>query len=219
MILPKECPTAVIFDWDNTLIDSWKTIHQALNATLAAYDLDPWSLADTKARVHKSMRDSFPALFGDRWEEVGAFFYEQYDAIHIKTLMPLGDVEDVLSQLEKKGIYLAVVSNKKGHYLRKEAEHLGWDKFFPQIIGALDAAEDKPAVAPVDLALEGSGIEKGLHVWFAGDSHIDLECAFNSGCVPVLVREKEPELLEFKEYPPSIYVPNCLALSKLINTL
>jgi phosphoglycolate phosphatase len=30
-------PKAVIFDWDNTLVDSWPVIHHALNETLEAY--------------------------------------------------------------------------------------------------------------------------------------------------------------------------------------
>jgi phosphoglycolate phosphatase len=219
LILPKERPAAIIFDWDNTLIDSWTTIHKALSATFTAYGLTPWTFEETKNRVQKSMRDSFPALFGDRWEEAGENFYEQYDAIHIKTLTPLDDVEETLERLVRKGIYLAVVSNKKGYYLRKEAAHLGWDKFFGQIVGALDADQDKPAVEPVAMALNGSGIEPGPHVWFAGDSNIDMECAKNANCVPVLVREKAAEGLEFKDHPPSIYVPGCLALSKLIDTL
>jgi phosphoglycolate phosphatase len=219
LIVPKERPTAIIFDWDNTLIDSWTTIHQALSATFTAYGLVPWPLDETRIRVQKSMRDSFPALFGDLWEEAGEYFYEQYDAIHIKTLTPLADVETTLGRLVEQGIYLAVVSNKKGHYLRKEATHLGWDKFFGQIVGALDADQDKPAVEPVTLALKGSSILAGPHVWFAGDSNIDMECAKNANCVPVLVREKEPEHLEFKDNPPHIHVPGCLALSKLIETL
>ena len=219
MIVPTKRPTAIIFDWDNTLIDSWTTIHQALNATFTAYGLVPWTLDETRVRVQKSMRDSFPALFGDRWEEAGIYFYEQYDAIHIKTLTPLADVEATLGRLMEQGIYLAVVSNKNGHYLRKEATHLGWDKFFGQIVGALDADQDKPAVAPVTMALNGSGIEIGPHVWFVGDSNIDMECARNANCIPVLVREKDPEPFEFKDNPPCIHVPGCLALSNLIETL
>ncbi|MGY9014340.1 MAG: HAD family hydrolase, partial [Rhodospirillales bacterium] len=137
-------PKAIIFDWDNTLVDSWKTIHQALNATLTNFGLEPWSLEYTKANVQKSMRDSFPGLFGNHWEKAGEFFYEQYEAIHIETLSPLEGAEQTLVALKKEGIYLAVVSNKKGNYLRQEVTHLGWDTFFGQIVGALDAEQDKP---------------------------------------------------------------------------
>jgi phosphoglycolate phosphatase len=212
-------PKAIIFDWDNTLVDSWKTIHQALNATLTNFGLEPWSLEYTKANVQKSMRDSFPGLFGNHWEKAGEFFYEQYEAIHIETLSPLEGAEQTLVALRKEGIYLAVVSNKKGNYLRQEVTHLGWDTFFGQIVGALDAEQDKPAIAPVKLALNRSGVNEGSVIWFAGDSQVDLECAHNSNCVPILIRKKEPEALEFKDYPPDMHIRDCPALLKLLDTL
>ena len=46
---------------------------------------------------------------------------------------------------------------------------------------------DKPACDPVHLALEGSGVVAGEEVWFVGDTSVDMECAINSGCVPVLL--------------------------------
>ena len=58
-------PRAFLFDWDNTLVDSWPIIHDALNVTLTAFGKEPWSLDETRSRVRKSMRDSFPKLFGD----------------------------------------------------------------------------------------------------------------------------------------------------------
>ena len=69
-------PRAIIFDWDNTLVDSWHGIRQALNATLVKFGLEPWTMDQVHARVRKSLRDSFPGLFGERWEEAGAFFYK-----------------------------------------------------------------------------------------------------------------------------------------------
>ena len=31
-------PRAILFDWDNTLVDSWATIHEALNFVMAAME-------------------------------------------------------------------------------------------------------------------------------------------------------------------------------------
>src|SRR5579884_366854 len=62
-------PRAVLFDWDNTLVDSWATIHHALNIVMTAMDMPQWSLAETKSRVRLSLRESFPRHFGARWEE------------------------------------------------------------------------------------------------------------------------------------------------------
>ncbi len=214
-----ERPKAILFDWDNTLVDSWPVIHEALEATLAAFGVPPWTLEETRKRVGESMRNSFPAFFGDRWEEAGKVFYERFGAIHLDRLTPRPGAARMLAELNEAGVYLGVVSNKKGEYLRMEAAHLGWDAYFGRIVGALDADRDKPAPAPVEMALAGSGVRPGEKVWFAGDAEIDLECAVNAGCVPVLVRDSAPEPGEFRAHPPAWHFHECLALSNLVRRL
>lgn len=214
-----EKPKAVLFDWDNTLVSSWPVIHEALNVTLTTYGLEPWTLEETKVRVRKSMRDSFPALFGDDWEAAGDIFYERYEAIHIEKIEPIPHVAEMLDALQTDGIYLGVVSNKKGGFLRDEAKHLGWDKYFGHIVGALDAPEDKPAIAPVEMALKGSGFTPGPSIWFVGDADIDMECAINAGCVPVLARHEAPKSGEFVDYPPEWHFKDCLSLCKHLQNM
>lgn len=212
-------PKAIIFDWDNTLVDSWLIIQDAMNATFDEYGLARWTLDETRARVAKSMRDSFPQMFGEAWEKAGEAFYRHFEAIHIDRLVPLQGAAEALRDLADAGIYLGVVSNKNGRLLRMEAEHLGWDALFGQIIGAGDAERDKPAPDPVVLALSGSAIAPGPDVWFAGDAAIDLECARNAGCVGVLVREEAPHNGEFKGFEPTHHVRSPQMLSNLAKNL
>src|SRR3954468_17257394 len=87
MLLP--APKAVIFDWDNTLVDTWPIIHAALNATFREWKLPEWTMEQTTSRVRKSMRDSFPEIFGKEWEKAGAFYQKQYKANHLMKLEPL----------------------------------------------------------------------------------------------------------------------------------
>ncbi|MCK5547096.1 MAG: HAD-IA family hydrolase, partial [Rhodospirillaceae bacterium] len=199
---PVAKPVAIIFDWDNTLVDSWVVIHDALNATLNDYGMENWSLDETKSRVAHSMRDSFPTLFGDEWERAGEVFYGHFKKTHLERLSPLPESAGVLSELSKMGIYLGIVSNKTGELLRLEVSHLGWDAMFDVIVGAGDAAHDKPAVDPVEMALLGSNIAMGPHVWFVGDAKIDMECAINAGCLAVLIHETPPNDVEFGPFMP-----------------
>ena len=134
-------------------------------------------------------------------------------------MRPIDGAQEMLEILSQLGIYMGVVSNKKGDFLRLEAEHLGWDRFFGAMVGALDADRDKPAADPVDLALGTSGIARGPRVWFAGDTDIDMECAYNAGCTPVLVRDPAPGPGEFNAHPPARHFPDCDALCKFINSL
>ncbi len=55
-------PRAILFDWDNTLVDSWATIHEALNHVMAAMGKPQWSLAETRARVRLSLREAFRCI-------------------------------------------------------------------------------------------------------------------------------------------------------------
>lgn len=212
-------PKAILFDWDNTLIDSWAAIHDAQNYTLTAFGLPRWTLEETRARVRGSMRDTYPQLFGERWREAGEVFYRRFAAKHLDTLTPLPGSRELLTQLDAEGVYLAVVSNKRGDYLREEAARLGWLPLFARMVGAFDAERDKPAVEPVHFALAGSGIPAGGDVWFIGDADIDMQCASNAGCVPVLLRAEPPMEGEFDGYAPRFHVADCIALSKVWGSL
>lgn len=216
---PLRLPQAVLFDWDNTLVDTWPVIHEAMNTTLSAMGQPEWRLEETKTRVRRALREAFPPMFGDRWQEARDIFYTRFREIHLDRLEVLPGAENVLMNLVDRGVYLGVVSNKMGDHLRKEAAHLGWDRYFGQIIGATDAVRDKPAGEPVVMALDGSNVSPGPAVWFVGDTEIDMECGFNSGCFKVLVRENAPSDGEFAKYSPDRYFVNCHELCSLVSRL
>ncbi len=212
-------PRAAIFDWDNTLIDSWATIHEAMNTTLAAMDHERWTMDQTRARVRRSLREAFPEMFGDRWEEARGVFYGRFREVHLDLLAPTAGAEALLRALTRRGVYLAVVSNKLGEHLRTEAAHLGWDVLFARLVGATDAARDKPAPEPVALALSGSDIAPGGDVWFVGDTGIDLECARNAGCRAILMRETGPAPGEFDGCEPATHFSDCAGMAALVRAL
>jgi phosphoglycolate phosphatase len=212
-------PQAILFDWDNTLVDNWRAICDALNATFAAFGRPAWTLAETKARVRQSLRDSFPAMFGSRWPEARDIFYRRFATKHIETLEALPGAGELLVELAGAGFYLGVVSNKNGTALRREADHLGWSRHFGRVVGATDAKRDKPAPDPVIMALEPAGLAADATIWFIGDTGIDMECAHAAGCVPVLVTAKEIDFAEFQAFPPKIAVPDLNRLGAMLRDL
>ena len=212
-------PKAILFDWDNTLVDSWAVIFDALNFTLESFGKEPWSLIETKTQVRKSLRDSFPDLFGKEWEKAEDVFYRRFNDIHISQLSPIEGAQTMLESLLEQGLYMGVVSNKRGEYLRKEVRYLGWDKYFSSLIGATDAKNDKPSPEPVALALSGCAHKSGAHIWFVGDADIDMECAINAQLSPILIREEPPRPEEFSDHPPAFHIVDCQALSKLVKKM
>ena len=206
-------PRAILFDWDNTLVDNWGTIQVAINAALTAMGFPPWTLEETLQRVRASLRDSFPRMFGDRWEEARDIFYAAYRANHLETLRALPDADIVTRALADAGIYLGVVSNKTGTLLRAEASRLGWQGLFGRLIGAGDAAHDKPAPDPIYMATEELALRDYENVWFVGDAAIDMQCARHAGCIAILVGGAPSEEEQIMQLKPERQLP------KLINVL
>lgn len=210
-------PQAVVFDWDKTLATNWPAVENALNQTLVSEGQDPWTSEEIHLRVRSSARDSFPRLFGDRWEIALNTFKDSFAERQFLDLEPLDGAHDLLTFLQEKQVPASIVSNKLGNYLREEVEHLGWTDRFHAIIGAEDAEEDKPHPAPVDLALKPIGQGRSKNIWFVGDNSIDLHCAHNSGLSAVLVRHAIPsEDAEFERFPPDLHVHDCRALLEVL---
>jgi phosphoglycolate phosphatase len=209
-------PRAILFDWDNTLVDNWGTIQVALNAALTAMGFPPWSLEETRRRVRASMRDSFPRMFGERWTEARDIFYATYRANHLETLRALPDAAGVLQDLAAAGVYLGVVSNKTGPLLRAEAAKLGWERHFGRMVGAGDAKHDKPAADPVYLATEKLTITNYKTVWFIGDAAIDVECARHAGCIAVLVGTAPGEEAQIEQLSPDGQLPQLADVLDLV---
>lgn len=218
MRAPARRPRALLFDWDNTLVDTWDTIHHALVVTFTAMGREPWTMAETKLKVARSLRDAFPVLFGDRWEEARQLYLDSFVAVHLERLKAVDGAAAMLEALAADGFYLGVVSNKTSSILRREADHLGWTRHFKRLVGAGDAALDKPHAAPMLLALDGSGIG-AAEAWYVGDTALDMECAKNAGCLGVLLGARAIEEESFAQFPPDLHFAACEALVRHVRGL
>jgi phosphoglycolate phosphatase len=172
--------------------------------------------------VRLSLREAFPMYFGERWEAARDIYLGRFREIHLERLTALPGRKAMLRAIAGQGIYLGLVSNKSGDLLRREVDRLGWTGFFGAIVGAGDAPLDKPACEPVHLALAPSGIAAGEEVWFVGDTAVDMECAHNSGCIPVLLGEAaSPEEFarEFAHFAPLLSFADEAGLFQLLQGL
>jgi phosphoglycolate phosphatase len=179
-------PAALVWDWDNTLVDGWRAIAAGLNAAFDTFGLPQWTLEEVKARVRRSLRESFPEMFGAEWERARDIFYAEVRARHLAVLTAMPGAEAAL-QAGAALAPMAVNSNKQGMLLRAEAERLGWASLFRALVGAGDAPADKPDPAPMRLALAGCGIGAGPAVWYIGDTALDMQAARSAGCTAVLL--------------------------------
>jgi len=188
-------PKAIIFDWDNTLVDTWPLIQFAIDKTMVDMGKEPWGLERVRDNVHKSMRESFPEIFGSDWEKAGEIYKNTYRSIHLNKMRFLSGSVELIKKIHELGILQFIVSNKIGLTLRKEAQQLEVEKYFFATIGSNDAIADKPSREPVELALLGSDIDlKNDEVWFVGDTIADVDCAYNSNCTPIVYGHSAHEI-------------------------
>jgi phosphoglycolate phosphatase len=178
-------PSVLLYDWDNTLVDGWAGIAAALNVTFTAFGHPLWTVEDTRNRVRVSLRESFPVMFGNQWQRARDIFQQALAREHLQHIGPMPGVPDVLAAGAPWP--QGVVSNKAGEFLRREVAHLGWSGFFGTVIGAGDAAADKPDPAPLHLALARLGQAASPSVWYMGDTALDMQAARAAGVTAVLV--------------------------------
>ncbi len=210
--MPAQLPKAILFDWDDTLVDTWRTTHAGINVALTRMDKVPMTDKEFLALPPASLRDSFPGLFGKYWEEAARHFYDYIHENHIAHLSVHEGTHDLLELIYSKNIYMGVVSNKDGNLLRREVSHIGWDPHFGKVVGSKDTAQDKPSSLPVKAALEDTGILHGPDVWFVGDSIIDVRCAKATGCIPIVVGTNEVSTSQDN----IVHIGDCKSLAKLI---
>jgi phosphoglycolate phosphatase len=185
--MPLERPSLVLWDWDNTLVDGWAAIEAGLNAAFDAFAMRRWDREEVLAKVRRSLRETFPEMFGAEWERAREIFYAEVRARHLHVLQPMPGAAEALAAVAAAGLRQAVISNKQGPLLRAEAAHLGWDRHFGALIGAGDAAADKPDPAPFRMALGALAAEAGPGVWYVGDTALDMQAARAAGCTAVLL--------------------------------
>ena len=69
-------PIALLFDWDGTLADSASVIKHCYDAATNAIGAPEISFSDVKYKQTRSGRDTFPELFGDKWQIAREAYYK-----------------------------------------------------------------------------------------------------------------------------------------------
>ncbi|MBL4804758.1 MAG: HAD family hydrolase [Alphaproteobacteria bacterium] len=212
MTLPK--PKIVFFDWDGTLVDSFGFLHAAHNYARKALGIPAFTLEDFAQHFGKPREMLYVKIYGDQGEEAKKHFEEYVTEHHVSHLKPLEGAEEVLQLLKHMKIPCGVVTNKKRAIVEAEIENFEWGKYFDVVVGAADAANDKPAPDPLLLGI--SRAEKGLEpqdVWFVGDTENDTACSNAVGSKTILILDKEKEAEKathiLGNYDIDLHLPNC----------
>lgn len=190
---------AIIFDLDGTLLDTLEDLKESLNVALNRKSLPERTLEEVRQFVgngiHKLIERAVPeGTFEEVVEQVFQDFRSYYlEHCEDKTCAYPG-IPELLEELERREISVAIVSNKADAAVRELAK-----TYFPKVrvaIGEREGIARKPAPDSVFEAMRLLGVseEEALYV---GDSDVDIATAKNAGlpCVSVTWGFRREELL------------------------
>ena len=174
--------TAVVFDLDGTLVDSYAALADAVNFARREHGLGDLHTSRIKEFVGDGLEKLLQRAFEitDVPSTVQTAFESRYDAICCQESRVLDDVEATLAALSESGVTMAVCTNKPTNFSQKILEALDLARHFRAIVGPDLAGARKPEARHVLDTLEraGCGAERAL---FVGDMPVDIQAARNSG--------------------------------------
>ena len=175
----------VIFDLDGTLLNTIYDLAQSTNFALAENGFPTHEVAEYNYFVGNGINKLFERALpeGERTEaniaRIREEFLIHYDLHNADKSRPYEGIPELLESLDKRGILLAVASNKYQAATQKLVAHFFPQIHFAAIFGQREGVPTKPNPQIVEdiLGITNIGINETLYV---GDSGVDMQTALNS---------------------------------------
>lgn len=186
-------PRAVVFDLDGTLVDSTPDITAATNAALGPVGINAtnaevrgWLGDGARALIEKALRDHRIDCDEERVAALTDAFVAAYEANPVQDTTPFPDVLDALAELQKRGIRMAVCTNKPETVARQVLDVTGLARYMHTLAGGgRHALKPDPAGLLACIAELGASADDIVYI---GDQAVDVTTARRAG-VPVVVAD------------------------------
>jgi HAD superfamily hydrolase (TIGR01509 family) len=174
--------TAVLFDWDGTLVDSAEASFHCYVKLFARFGLsfDREQFGRTYSpNWHRTYVEV--GLPREHWEEADGCWHELYAAQHAR---PVPDARAALTSLRGAGLRLAVVTSGGRPRVEWEMGQYGLAPLFETVVYGDDAQRRKPHPEALLLGLGRLGVA-AHEAAYVGDSPEDVEMAKAAGVFSV----------------------------------
>lgn len=188
---------AFIFDLDGTLLDTLGDLAASVNYALRTHGMPERTIDEVRGFVGNGVRllmeRAVPeGVANPQFEAAFQTFREYYMEHSMDATRPYDGVMETVTELQRRGCKMAVVSNKFMTATQELVRH-----FFPMIPVAIGEHEaegirKKPAPDTVFEAMRQLGLLTTHHslltTYYVGDSDVDVATARNAGlpCISVL---------------------------------
>lgn len=206
----------ILWDWDNTLVDTFGAIFAAQNDMRRHYNLPEWRIEESKLAMNTSGRNLIKNIVGEeKAAEAREIFLKAYQQHAAQLMLKQGAKENLIKSKELGYIHV-LASNKAGHILRNEVHAMGVTSLFDRIIGAEDTSNDKPSKSFTDAAVEGFHFKTLVSI---GDGKADIQMAHNyENGIGILVWT-DPQTPEFEKLKPDYVCSNLHAVSTVLEDI
>ena len=174
-----------IFDFDGTLVDSYRDSIKYFNVTLQQFNLPTFDM-DVEGLDYQIFREFIhKQMDGIEDEFMKQFTINYKDSPQHNTRLYDGVIE-VLEKLRKRNITLAICSNRDQENLEEMVGKLFENVEFKYISGEKEGLPNKPDPYRLNQIIQEAGIDKDKVLYF-GDKVADIEAAKASGVDMILV--------------------------------
>ncbi len=176
----------IIFDLDGTLLNTIADLAHSTNFALESNGFPTHEIEEYKYFVGNGINKLFERALpeGEKSEEniakVRNVFLVHYDRHNADHSRPYEGMVELLEQLQKKDIKLAVASNKYQAATEKLVPHFFPTVSFVAILGQREGINPKPDPTIVHDILSVANVTKE-ETLYVGDSNVDMQTAINSG--------------------------------------
>ncbi len=182
---------AVVFDLDGTLLDSLADIANAANAVLEARGLPTHDVQAYRYfvgdGVQKLLNRILPPERHDdeqlRSDLIVEFIDQYHRTWNVESHLYDG-VPEMLDELVRRGMTLAVLSNKPQSATRKCVDHYLAEYSFATVLGQTETRPPKPDLTGVKEVLKTLDVEPQSCLYL-GDTAVDMRTACGAGLVAI----------------------------------
>ncbi|WP_236208199.1 phosphoglycolate phosphatase [Pseudomonas tohonis] len=206
-------PRLVMFDLDGTLVDSVPDLAAAIDHMLVTLGrpaagierVREWVGNGARVLVRRALAGGLDhgAVHDEDAEKALEIFMEAYADSHSLTVVYPG-VAETLRWLKKKGVELALITNKPERFVAPLLDEMKLGRYFPLIIAGDTLPQQKPDPAALLHVMHMTGTSRSESL-FIGDSRNDVLAAKAAGvqCVALSygynhgrpISEEEPALV------------------------
>lgn len=181
---------AVLFDLDGTLLDTIEDLTDSMNAALARLGFESRSVEQCKYFVGDGVRKfaerALPEAARDdeTIDRLVEHMLQEYSSRWSNKTRPYEGIPEMLGELARRRMVLAVLSNKPDDMTRRMVQAMLPGAPFAEVRGATDGVAKKPdptAALSIARSLE-TYPERFLYV---GDTGTDMQTAVAAGMSPV----------------------------------